>query len=123
MERLDINMFLILIGIITILISIILMLVYRDKKAKTLFKQGETEIGDANWTKRIYKNFCKGEPCFGANTTNAMEAILIVIKIHNPDKYNFALTGLKRTIETYRNKGRKLNKLTEMYERISGDKI
>ena len=87
------------------------------------FKQGVTEIGDTAWTKRIYENFCIGEPSFGATCTNAMEATLMVIKIYEPDKYNFALKGLKRTIENYRNKGKRCIKLGKMYERISGKKL
>jgi len=44
------------------------------------FKQGDTKIGGPIWTKKIYKDLCNGENSFGATGTNAMEAILLVIK-------------------------------------------
>ncbi len=84
------------------------------------FKQGDTRIGISDWTKRIYEDFCNGEASFGATSTNAMEAVLIVIQTYDSSKYDLALTGLKKTIELERDKGKSLKKLGEMYNRMRG---
>ena len=87
------------------------------------FCEGTTTIGDIGWTRNIYNDFCNGEPSFGANTTNAMEATLTIIKQHDPSKYNLALTGLRRTIEQERKNGKALIKLEKMYIRMGGRPI
>lgn len=86
-------------------------------------KKGVTNIGDIDWTRRIYEDFCNGKSSFGATGTNAMEAMLLVIKKYNPSKYKLALTGLKNTIEIGINKGGKLIKLSKMYRRMSDDDV
>lgn len=87
------------------------------------FSEGTTTIGDIAWTQHIYDDFCNGEPSFGATATNAMEALLTVIKQHNPSKYDLALTALQRTIEQERKNGKPLIKLEKMYIRMGGKPI
>jgi len=87
------------------------------------FKQGDTSIGTISWTRKIYKDFCSGKASFGANGTNAMEAVLVVIKANDSSKYQLALTGLRKTIEQEREKGRPLAKMAKMFERMGGDPI
>lgn len=84
------------------------------------FKGGETHIGVSEWTKRIYESLCRGEVAFGGTDTNAIEALLLVVKEQDPDKYESALLGLKKTIRYYRERGKPLIRLAEMYERMGG---
>jgi len=87
------------------------------------FKQGNTNIGTISWTRKIYQDFCAGKASFGASGTNAMEAVLLVIKANDSSKYKMALIGLQKTIEQERKKGRPLTKMTKMLERMGGESI
>lgn len=84
------------------------------------YKEGETNIGTPSWTRKIYEDFCNGEASFGATSAKGIEAVLLVIKEYLPNKYNLALTGLRKTIENGRAEGKPLVKLGEMYQRMGG---
>lgn len=84
------------------------------------YKEGETNIGTPSWTRKIYEDFCNGEASFGATSAKGIEAVLLVIKEFQPNKYNLALAGLRKTIENGRAEGKPLVKLGEMYQRMGG---
>jgi len=87
------------------------------------YKEGKTNIGTPSWTRKIYDDFCNGEASFGATSTKTIEAVLLVIEEHLPNKYNLALAGLRKTIENGRAEGKPLVKLGEMYERMGGSPL
>jgi hypothetical protein len=82
------------------------------------FKQGSTPLDDnAPFIKNIYDKFCRGEPAYGVSGVNAMEAYLRVIKKYNPDKFDLALIGLRKSIEQ---SDKPFHKMRALLERASG---
>jgi len=83
------------------------------------FKQGTTSLDDnADFIRNIYEKFCQGQPAYGVSGTNALEALLQIFKQYNPDKYDNAVLGLKKSIEQ---SDKPFVKMRKMIERVTGE--